>query len=183
MLLLLVTFKNDFLWITTVNTCKKNFYILATRIHGVHMSSQPAAAWCRCNRDQSQWNHDGSSPQQAAVQPGWERRRGLPQVSKNAYEQQPSVQDIVRLAMDMSMSTQHVPSLLGELARFPVHQSNYCILVNSCLRRVVGELPGHHIRLWHQRCSLYSQQSSAATVCMLIDVTCTPISTEFGLLL
>ena len=74
--------------------------------------------------------------------------------SGNDYERQPSNntgRDIMRLAMDLVHVHGVRTIIIGELARFPVHQSNYCILENSCLRRVAAELPGHHIRLCHQR--------------------------------
>jgi len=84
-------------------------------------------------------------------------------VGENDYERkspEDAALDIMRLAVDLVYVHRVRTVTIGELAKFPVHQSNWCILVNRCLRRLVAERPGHRIRLWRQRRALYSRPSS-----------------------
>ena len=48
--------------------------------------------------------------------------------------------------------------VICELARFPVHHTDWCTRVNTALRQMVRGLDGR-IRLWRQRRAMYSRHS------------------------
>ena len=83
-------------------------------------------------------------------------------IGENDYERrQPVV--TARAIVDLAMDLIHVHGaryiVIGELVRFSVHQSDWCIRVNTCLRQLVTRLRLPNIRLWRQRRALYNPRS------------------------
>jgi len=82
-------------------------------------------------------------------------------VGENDYErQQPraTAQAIVNLATDLVYVHGARCFIISELARFPVHRTDWCIRVNLHLRQLAAELSAP-IRHWRQRRGLCNQRS------------------------